>query len=493
MISWLTFIPLLATMVVMVAPTHTARRWALLAATLDLWLVLAMARQFVPGGDLQFVERYQWIPSLGVEYLVGIDGLNLLVLILTALLGLLALWMPGPKERTKLYYSLVLAQLTGLYGAFTALNFFHWFLYWEASLVPAFLLIKFFGGERRHDAALRFFIYTAAGSLPMLLGFLYLQTKAQTFDLTELAKLGQSGAITGQLGTMYPWVFWAVFAAFWVKTPLVPLHLWQADAYTEAPAPVSVLLTGVLSKLGLYGMLRVLLPIFPEGLNHYAPWLLGITVTTILWGAWGAVRQQDLKMMLTYSSLNHVAYGVLGVVVAGMISPVATHGAKAFALQGAILQMFTHGIIAGALFYMVAQLEERTGTRFRCDLKGLRAVLPRFCGGFGFLIFASMGLPFLAGFVSEFLIFRGAFALAPVFTSVAAMALGVTAMFFLTLIQESFWGETPARWQRLKDLQPREGIILAGLAGLILWVGIWPAPFLQWSQLTVLKLVGAGN
>jgi NADH-quinone oxidoreductase subunit M len=474
MITSLTLAPVLAALVILALPEGRARAVALGGALVSLALTVWLLLRFEVGGGLQFIEKTAWIPELGVDYFVGLDGINALVLLLTALLAplvVLASWKHTDRPRT--YFALLCLQFTGLFGTFTALNFFHWFLYWEMALLPAFFLIKLFGdGEDRHRAALNFFLFTVVGSIAMLLGFLFLYQQTGTFDFILLTKLG-AGA--------HPLIFCAVVAGLWVKVPLAPLHIWQAPAYSAAPVPVAMLLTGVMSKMGVYGFLRLVAPIFPSQLQEYATPLMVLALITILWGAFLALRQTDLKRILAFSSLNHVAYCVLGIGALGIVADGSKIDAHALAKQGVILQMFAHGIAAAGLFYLVGLLETRTGSRGLCDFGGLSAITPRFAAAFFILTFCSLGLPFMAGFAAEFLIFSGSFAVAPGVTAVATVGLLATAVFLLTMLQKIFTGPTPERHSAIADLTTCESLIVIPLLILVFWAGISPSTWLIFS------------
>ena len=479
MITALTLAPIAAAILMFALPEARARMVALGGALVSLALTVFMLTQFdLAETGIQFQEKFNWIPALGIDYFVGLDGLNALVLLLAALLAplvVLASWKHTDRPRT--YFALLSLLFTGLFGTFTALNFFHWFLYWELALVPAFFLIKLFGeGEERHRAALNFFLFTVVGSVAMLLGFLFIYQQTKTFDFITLAGMGVD---------VSPWVFCAVLAGLWVKVPMAPLHIWQAPAYAAAPAPVAMLLTGVMSKMGVYGFLRLVVPIFPEHLKHYATPLMAFALVTILWGAFLALRQTDLKRMLAFSSLNHVAFCVLGVGALGIsaVDLPEDFDPHALAMQGIILQMFAHGIAAAGLFYLVGLLEERAGARGLGDFGGLSSVTPRFAAAFFLLTFCSLGLPFMAGFAAEFLIFSGSFAVAPGITALATLGLLATAVFFLTMLQKIFTGPTPERHRAMPDLSLMETFILIPLLILVFWVGMAPATWLRFSSI----------
>jgi len=476
MITALTLAPVLAALIILAVPERRARVVTLAGSLVSLGLMVYMLMHLdLDAKGVQFKEKIAWIPGFGIDYFVGLDGVNALVLLLATLLAplvVLASWKQ--EERSRTYFVLLCIQFTGLFGTFTALNFFHWFLYWELALVPAFFLIKIFGsGEDRHRAALNFFLFTVVGSVAMLLGFLFLYQQTGTFDFVELAREGVDA---------HPLIFCAVLAGLWVKVPLAPLHIWQAPAYAAAPAPVAMLLTGVMSKMGVYGFLRLVVPIFDKQLQHYAGTLMTLALVTILWGAFLALRQTDLKRMLAFSSLNHVAYCVLGVGALGIAADGMKIDAHELARQGVILQMFAHGLAAAGLFYLVGLLETRTGSRGLSDFGGLSAVTPKFAAAFYLLTFCSLGLPFMAGFAAEFLIFSGSFAVAPAVTVAATVGLLATAVFLLTMLQKVFTGPTPERHNSMADLSPCEGLIVIPLLFLLFFAGISPVTWLFWSS-----------
>ena len=491
MISLITFAPAIAALLILFTSDEKPRVIRLVAffgSFFSLFLTLMVWVKFDPAGGLQFVERHSWISLIGVDYFVGVDGVSLLVILLTAILFPICLLASGDQgERSKTYFFLISLQFTGLFGAFTALNFFHWFLFWEAALVPAFFLIKLFGGEDRASAALNFFLFTVLGSVAMLIGFIAVFLEVDSFDFIELAELGASGELFSSLGAAYPFIFLAILLGLWVKVPLFPLHLWQPSAYAEAPTAVSMLLTGVLSKMGVYAFLRLVVPLFPEALREYSSILLGLALVTILWGAFLALRQTDLKKLLAYSSLNHVAYCMLGIFAAAAGTSVLSDAAQ-LSLQGATLQMFAHGVAAAGLFYGIGLLEERRGMRELDSFGGIGKVMPRFAVFFYILTFCSIGLPFLAGFAAEFLIFGGSFAHAPVVTSISVIGLLATAVFLLTVLQKVFTGPLCKEGESFGDLSTEETSTLLPLLVLVFWVGIAPAAWLELSETSISAL-----
>ena len=445
-------------------------------------------------------ERHAWVPSLGIEYRLGIDGLSLLMVMLTAIvvpLSILASWRID--DRAHIYYALVLWLQAGLFGTFTALNFFHWFLFWELVLIPAFFLIKLWGGPKRGPAATQFFIYTMVGSVTLLLSFLAIRLATGSFDFIELADMAKRGEITAKLGDAIGWkshigllVFFGAFLGFAVKVPVVPFHTWLPAAYAEAPSPVTMLLTGVMSKMGVYGFLRILLPIFPEQIRLVLTPLLWLAVLTIVFSACAAFAQRDLKRILAYSSINHLGYCLLALfAVMGAATGVnQPELQKAAALNGVLLQMFNHGLTASALFLFVWLIEKRSGgLRGLDDFGGIRKIVPVFTGLMGIALFSSLGLPGLNGFVGEFLIFKGVFPLAPWAAALSTIGLLVTAIFLLTLIQCVFCGPLNARWSQMPDLTLCERVLVAVPIALMFVLGLWPQFVLGMVDATVMKMV----
>jgi NADH-quinone oxidoreductase subunit M len=482
-----------------------ARGLALAASFIALGGAVCLWMHFnAASGELQFVEKADWVPSLGIQYFLGVDGLGALMVLLTAIITPLAilvsgtLFADGKQNNSHVYYALVLWLQAGLFGTFTALNFFHWFLFWELGLIPAFFLVKLWGGPKRGPAATQFFIYTMVGSVALLLSFLAIRFATGSFDFIELAAMAKSGALTKALEVHFAWksiamiIFFGAFLGFAVKVPVIPFHTWLPAAYSEAPSPVTMLLTGVMSKMGVYGFLRILLPIFPEQIRAVLTPLLWLAVATIVLSACAAFAQKDLKRMLAYSSINHLGYCLLAMFAAtGAATAVnAPEIQKAAALDGCLLQMFNHGLTASALFLFMALIEKRSGgLRGLEDFGGLRKVVPVFTGLMGISIFSSLGLPGLNGFAGEFLVFKGVFPLAPWAAAISTLGILVTAIFLLTLIQRVFCGPLNERWAQFPDLTTGERLLVIPSIALMFILGIWPQFILGAVDATVVKLV----
>lgn len=430
----------------------------------------------------QFVESHAWIAMLNVRYFLGLDGLSLVLVLLTGIItpvALIASWRELADAR--LFTALFLMLQGAALGVFLALDFFHWFVFWELSLVPAFFLIKLWGGPGATRAAYQFVIYTIGGSAFMLLAFAALYVATGTLDFLQLAQYGADGTISQRLGTIGGWwpraVFLGALLGLAVKVPLWPFHTWLPPAYAEAPTGVSMFLTGVMSKMGVYGFLRILWPIFPTQLHQAAPFLLWLALGGVVFGAFAAMRQTDLKRMVAYSSLNHLSYCLLALFAlsAATGQPGTTSLAASAALSGTILQMFNHGLSAAALFYCVGLLETRSGGRRGLnDFGGIRTAAPIFAGLCGIALFSSLGLPGLNGFVGEFLIFRGVFGLAPWAAAIACLGLLATALFLLTFWQRVFHGPAGKVAASFRDLSRGEILTLLPLIALMFILGVWP-------------------
>jgi len=506
LLSILTALPIFGALIVFAAgrrDAQLARRLALVLSLVSLALVLYLWHAFDPAGLLQFQERHAWIPSFGAEYRLGIDGLGLLMLLLSAIVVPMSIAASAQiTERAHLYFALVLLLQAGLFGTFTALNFFHWFIFWELSLIPAFFLIKLWGGPKRSAAATQFFVYTMVGSVALLLAFLAISLSTGKLDFLELADLARAGqllpAMAGklalhamtarQIGLL---IFAGAFLGFAVKVPLIPFHTWLPTAYEEAPTGTTMLLTGAMSKMGVYGFLRILMPIFAEEMRWMRTPLLWLAIATVVMGASAAFAQRDLKRILAYSSINHLGYCMLGIFAAAGFAgndPAAVME-KAAALDGVFLQMLNHGLTAATLFWFVAMLEKRSdGLRGLNDFGGLRQIVPVMCGLMGIALFSSLGLPGLNGFVGEFLIFKGVFPLAPWAAAIAVLGLLVTAIVILTILQRVFSGPLNPKWSAMADLTVGERIAVAPAIALMFVLGIYPQLILGAINGTVVQM-----
>ncbi|HTQ31208.1 MAG TPA: NADH-quinone oxidoreductase subunit M [Opitutaceae bacterium] len=486
-LSLIIFVPWAGALLLAVRPRlggRAVRLLALLCSLSTLAFGLALLGSFDRAATgYQFVEDHAWIAALNVHYHLGLDGLSLILVLLTGLVAPSALLASWRQERDPRLFQLLFLFLQGsALGVFLALDFFHWFIFWELSLVPAFFLIKLWGGGAATRAAYQFIIYTMAGSACMLLAFAAIFAATGTLDFTQLAGLAASGALgvkLAALGGFWPEaVFLGVFLGLAVKVPLFPFHTWLPPAYAEAPTGVSMFLTGVMSKMGVYGFFRILWPLFPAPLHAASGGLLWLALGGVVLGAFAAMRQSDLKRMVAYSSINHVSYCLLALfaVAAATGRSGLTSEPAAAALSGALLQMFNHGLSASALFFCVGVLESRGGgRRGLAEFGGVRSAAPVFAGLCGIAMFSSLGLPGLNGFVGEFLIFRGVFGLAPWAAATGCLGLLVTAIFLLTFYQRVFHGpRAGAGAGEFCDLSGLETATLAPAIALMFLLGVLP-------------------
>jgi len=497
-LTLITFIPVLGMVLVLLIPRENVKaiKWtALLVSLIPLILSIVVWVTYRPStaGGMWFEELYEWIPALGVRYHLGVDGISIPMVFLTALLTTLSLLYSFiVNERPKEFFAFFLLLETGMIGVFVALDFFLFYIFWEFSLVPMYFIIGVWGGPNREYAAIKFFLYTLVGSLAMLLAILgiYFSTGAQSFDIIKLAALRPfaDNWVAQSLA------FWAFFLAFAIKVPVWPFHTWLPDAHVEAPTAGSVLLAGILLKLGCYGFFRILLPIFPEASKQYAPIIAVLGLISIVYGALVAMAQWDFKKLIAYSSVNHMGYVMLGWAAAAGVTA-ATMTDRAIALNGAVFQMFNHGVITGALFLLVGVIYERSHNRDLGKYGGLGAKVPVYGAFLTVACLASLGLPTLAGFVSEFSVFRGAFPAYPWVTGLSLLGVVVTAAFLLWTLQRILMGPVTQFAQEhyfahLTDMDRREVISLAPLVFLMILFGLYPGPIIDLINNTVMNLLG---
>ncbi|HPP76051.1 MAG TPA: NADH-quinone oxidoreductase subunit M [Armatimonadota bacterium] len=494
--SWIltliTFIPLLGAVVILFIPRSQsgAIKWTAVGISfIPLVLSILLWSWYNPNGlqfpeGAQFMVNLPWIVQIGVRYLMGVDGISVPMVFLTTLLVTLSLiYSLFIENRSKEYFWLFLLLETGMLGTFMALDFFLFYVFWELTLVPMYFLIGIWGGPRREYAAIKFFLYTLVGSVVMLLAILamYFATpgtglSSHTFSMLAMADAGMDIRLGSVLA---PLVFWGLFLGFAIKVPIWPFHTWLPDAHVEAPTAGSVILAGVLLKMGTYGFLRVLLPILPDMSQRFWMHLAILALISIIYGALVAMAQKDLKKLIAYSSVNHMGYVILGIAAAVAVSSTASVTDRAMALNGAMLQMFNHGVITGALFLLVGVIYERAHTRDLDAFGGLWARVPIFGGLFLVACFASLGLPGLSGFVGELFVFRGAFASSILITALATIGIVITAAYLLWTIQRVLLGPANPKYEKLPDADTREVVSLAPLMALMIAFGIWPKPILD--------------
>ncbi len=480
-LSLITFLPAAGALVILALPKERERAIqaaALISSGLSLILCGALYVLFNRGtSDMQFVERIPWIPSLGAQYFLGVDGLSVPLVILTALMSFVSLIASlNIKVRIKEYFFWFLILETGMSGVFAALDMVLFYVFWEITLVPMYFLIGIWGGPKKEYAAIKFFLYTLTGSVFMLLGILavYFNTTPHTFDLLTLLQSHAQWSSRFQI-----LVFIAFYLGFAVKVPAFPFHTWLPLAHVEAPTAVSVVLAAVLLKMGVYGIMRISYGMLPLGFSWFLPILIAIAVINIIYGALCAMAQTDMKKMVAYSSINHMGYCLLGIA-----------GLTATGFAGASFEMINHGIITGALFLLVGVIYDRAHTRDISAFGGLAAKLPVYAGLMSLACFASLGLPGLAGFISEFLCFLGAFARWKVCTAVSVIGILVTAAFFLRMLEKVFLGPFNEKWSALTDLDARELCAIVPLAALTIVLGVYPRPALDLMNTTLVHMAG---
>lgn len=492
----MTFIPLLGSVFILFIPKTkeimikgVATVASAISFILSLWILANFNSSSV---DMQFVQKFdRWIPSLNISYFVGVDGLSITMVILTTLISLVAvIGSYNITTRWKEYFCLYLLLETAMLGVFISLDFFLFYVFWELMLVPMYFLIGIWGGPRKEYAAIKFFLYTLLGSVLILLGMLalYFTSSPRTFNILELIKSQPSDPRLFLYG--YNWVFLAFYVGFAIKVPVFPFHTWLPDAHVEAPTAISVILAGILLKMGLYGFLRISYPMFPDAGKWFAPFMLILAMINIVYGALVSMAQSDFKKMIAYSSVNHMGYCLLG------LSSFTLTG-----FNGAVFEMWNHGIITGSLFLLVGVLYDRAHTRGLDEFGGLGAKVPVFAGFLSVASFASLGLPGLAGFVSEFMCFLGAFTANPflnqslfrTITIISTAGILITAAFFLWMIQRVLLGKFNTKWENLTDMNIREIIALSPLLFLMVLFGIWPRPMIELFSNTleyILKISG---
>jgi NADH-quinone oxidoreductase subunit M len=448
------------------------------AATLLLWW------RFDPAlADYQFVEKRAWMPAFGIEYHVGVDGISLLLIVLTGFLTPLALlssWESVHKS-VKLFSFFVLALEAAMIGVFVSIDLFLFYVFWDAMLIPMYFLIGIWGYERRVYAAVKFILYTMAGSVLMLIAIIGLAwaykeaNGAPTFNLLELYGL----TLTDQ---MESWFFLAFTVAFAIKVPLFPFHTWLPDAHVEAPTAGSVILAGVLLKMGTYGFLRFAFPLFPGAAISFAPILAFLAVVGIVYGALVAMVQPDLKKLVAYSSVSHLGFVVLG------LAAMNVQG-----VQGSVYQMLAHGVSTGGLFLIVGMLSDRRHTRLISEFGGLKGVAPRFVAAFLLITLSSIALPGLNGFVGEFLILVGAFRWSPRLTVIAATGVILSAVYMLWMFQRVNYGPVTEKNKNMKDLTPREWAVLVPTIAVAILMGVVPGWFLKPMEPSVVRVIDRVN
>jgi NADH-quinone oxidoreductase subunit M len=488
-LSWMTFFPLVGMVVIAFLPSAKKElvKYVALAATalplvLGVQLFLTFDRE---SAAMQFVEHTSWIKAFNIEYFMGIDGLSVPMVLLTALLSficVLASW--GINKAPKGYFSLFLLLETGMMGVFCALDFFLFYVFWEVMLLPMYFLIGIWGGPRKEYAAIKFFLYTLAGSVLMLIVMLAFYfnvsdpvTGGHTFNMLHM--MNQSNHSLWLLQSAVRHLLWiGLFIGFAIKVPIFPFHTWLPDAHVEAPTAVSVILAGILLKMGTYGLLRISYPILPDAALWFALPLAILGAINILYGAFCAMAQTDMKKLVAYSSISHMGYVLLG------MAAMNTQG-----MNGAVFQMFNHGTITAMLFLCVGVIYDRAHHREINGFGGLGLQMPVYTSVFSLALFAALGLPGLSGFISEALVFLGAFQTYRTITIISALGIVIGAAYVLWMLQRVFLGPANPKYEGLPDISPRELATLVPIGLIVLALGIYPMPVLDLMKVTLNNLV----
>ncbi len=484
-LTWTVFLPVIGAVLLLFLKQANVIRWTSLGVTVATFVIsLPLLSNFDKSTyKMQFVERHEWIPSWGINYFIGIDGISILFIFLTTVLSILCVLVSWKaiETKTKEFHIAILTMEAGMLGVFVALDFFLFYLFWEAMLIPMFLLIGVWGGQNRVYAAIKFFLYTLVGSVLMLVGIVVLYFYGgRTLDILALSSMQYPV-------TLQYWLFIAFFAAFAVKVPMFPVHTWLPDAHTEAPTAGSVILAGVLIKMGAYGFLRFSMPMLPDATRFFMWPVLILSIIAIIYGALVCFAQKDFKRLIAYSSVSHMGFVTLG------LFALNTQG-----LEGGILQMLNHGIVTGAMFLMIGMIYERTHTRVIADYGGFARLVPWYAGFFIILTLASIGLPSTNGFIGEFLIIFSAFKAKKLLGVFAATGIILGAGYMLRLYQNIFFEKPKPDYEKeghhpVWDLNAREVITLIPLIVLVFWIGFYPNAFLSYMHASVQHLIEQVN
>lgn len=475
MLGALIFFPFAAALAVLFSKEN-AKRIALVAAVIEFALSIWMTMQFNPAGGTQFTIDYAWIPALGISFKAGVDGISMLLVLLTTFLVPIIILSSFKHEykNAPLFYALILAMQMALVGVFVALDGFLFYIFWELALIPIYLICLMWGGKDRVRITLKFFIYTLAGSLLMLVGliYLYLQTPGtHTFDLNTFYNLRLSSEEQG-------WIFWAMFIAFAVKMPVFPFHTWQPDTYTDSPTPGTMLLSGIMLKMGIYGVIRWLLPVAPIGVETWGMTAIILSVIGVVYASCIALVQNDFKRLIAYSSIAHV-----GLISAGIFS------LNMQGLQGGMIQMLSHGINVVGMFFIAEIIFTRMQTRTMNELGGIRNVAPAFATFFMIVLLASVALPLTNGFIGEFLLINGLYQFNAWIAAVAGLTIILGAVYMLVAYRKISLGETNARTSSFADLTMHEKTVLVPLVIMIFAIGIYPKPLLDIAEPSLQNLL----
>ena len=470
----LLLLPVLGALILaFVKHAQTAKRLALLVSLISLGYTIPFLMDFVPDASMQFVQNFAWLPSLGINFHVGIDGISLPMILLTNGLIPLIILAAFSYDYKGNFYALILFMQAGLLLVFTALDAFIFYVGWEAALIPIYFICALWGGEKRIAITIKFFIYTFVGSLLMLIAIIYLQLQVpeRNFEISSFYQLGLDSNAQG-------WVFWAFFAAFAIKMPLIPLHTWQPDTYTVAPTAGTMLLAGIMLKMGTYGAIRWLIPIAPQAFSEYGTIALVLAIAGVVYASIIAFQQNNIKRLIAYSSIAHV-----GLIAAGIFSW-SVEG-----LQGGIIQMINHGINVIGLFFIADIIIRRTNTQDIRELGGIAKNAPLLAIAFLVIVMGAIGLPLTNGFVGEFILLLGIYSAGIWYAAVGGLTLIFGAIYLLRLYQKTMLGETNALTDSFTEIKGSEKVVLIIILILVIGIGVYPQPILNLSEAAVTELI----
>jgi NADH-quinone oxidoreductase subunit M len=472
--------PALAGLLILFIKGQNAKKVALGAAVVEFVMAMVAMMQFEPNAQRQFAFDYPWIANFGINFSLGMDGISLLMVFLTAFLVPLIILasFPHSYKNPNVFYALVLFMQTGLIGVFTSFDAFLFYFFWEVALIPIYFLAGVWGGERRIAITFKFFLYTIIGSLFMLVGFIYLYYQTPGSHTSDINAFYQLTLSTGEQG----WIFWFLFIAFAIKMPVFPFHTWQPDTYTESPTPATMLLSGIMLKMGIYGVIRWLLPVVPQGVSQWDEIVVVLSIIGIVYGAVIAIRQRDLKRLIAYSSISHV-----GLIAAGIFT-LTEHG-----MQGGIIQMLSHGVNVVGLFFIIDIIYRRTHTRDITHLGGLTQASPALSIFFMILLLGTVALPLTNGFVGEFLLLSGVYQYNGWLGAIAGLTIILGAVYMLRMFQGVMFGEQSTHAVGFRDLTGTEKMVLVPLVVMVFWIGLHPNTFLSLTEPTVGHLLGIIN
>jgi NADH-quinone oxidoreductase subunit M len=469
----LILMPFFSAIILFFIKSTAAKRIAVPLSLIPFFYSLFLYTQFDPKGDFQFIYEHAWLPDMGISFKIGLDGINLLMVLLTNLLIPVIMFSIYSDDKKGSYFGLIFLMQAALIGVFVSLDAFVYYLFWEMTLIPSYFLLLLWGDKNETGITLKFFVYTLAGSLFMLLGIIliYFQTKEKSFDITAFYGLNISN-------NYQIVIFWLLFIAYAIKIPIFPFHTWQADTYREAPTAATMLFSGILLKMGLFSIIRWMLPTIPQGVHSSAPIVMVLCVIGIIYGSWIAFQQKNIKTILAYSSFAHV-----GLITAGIFT------LNIQGLQGGLFQMFVHGINVVGLFAVAEIIGNRTSTNNVEKLGGLKSVAPVFATCFLIILLGSIALPLTNGFIGEFIILTGIFKYNTLLSVFAGTTIILSAVYMLRLYQKVALGETVIYSEGFSELRMNEAFVLIPICLLVFILGVYPQPILDLTEPSVTRII----